>query len=226
MGDAGGCAEVAAETVMVEDRPQGAAVRSLRKAKGAGHLRRAEILTAAERLFVECGYEGATIRRIADDVGVSSTALYMHFLDKSEILAEICQGVFSELRAKDEALLARDMDPVARVRAMIEVYMAFGLEHPHAYQLVYSPSASVERDRQATLQDLGLKTFDVFRQAVAIAAEAGRLKPGDVDQHAQVAWAAGHGIISLRLSRPGFPWRPAEPLIQAVLDALFEGIAS
>ena len=200
--------------------------RSLRKPKGAGHLRRAEILAAAERIFVEVGYEGATIRRIAEDVGVSSTALYMHFRDKSEILAEICEGVFSELLAKDEALLARDMDPVARVRAMLEVYMTFGLEHPHAYQLVYSPSTSIERDRQATLQGLGLKTYDVFRQAVALAAEAGRLKPGDVDQHAQVAWAAGHGIISLRLSRPGFPWLPVQSLSGAVLTALFEGIAS
>ena len=63
--------------------------RSARKPKGEGHVRRAEILEAAERLFVECGYEGATIRKIADEVGVSSTALYMHFRDKSEILSQI-----------------------------------------------------------------------------------------------------------------------------------------
>ncbi|RZJ79161.1 MAG: TetR/AcrR family transcriptional regulator, partial [Brevundimonas sp.] len=54
-------------------------VRSARKPKGEGHSRRAEILAAAERIFVECGYEGATIRKIAEEVGLSSTALYMHF---------------------------------------------------------------------------------------------------------------------------------------------------
>lgn len=204
----------------------GPASRSSRKAKGDGHLRRAEILAAAERIFLECGYEGATIRRIAEDVGVSSTALYMHFHDKSTILAEICQGVFQELLAKDEALLAREMDPVDRVRAMIEVYLTFGLEHPHAYQLVYSPSPSIAQDRQAILQTLGLKAYDVFRQAVARAAEAGRLKPGPVDQHAQVAWAAGHGIIALMLSRPAFPWLPTQQLTGAVMAALFEGIAT
>ena len=46
--------------------------RSARKAKGDGHLRRAEILEAAERIFVAEGYEGATIRKIADEVGVLS----------------------------------------------------------------------------------------------------------------------------------------------------------
>jgi AcrR family transcriptional regulator len=55
--------------------------RSARKAKGDGHLRRAEILEAAERIFIAEGYDGATIRKIADEVGVSSTALYMHFQD-------------------------------------------------------------------------------------------------------------------------------------------------
>src|SRR5215469_12056355 len=64
--------------------------KSARKAKGDGYLRRAEILEAAERIFVADGYEGATIRKIADDVGVSSTALYMHFRDKDQILHEIC----------------------------------------------------------------------------------------------------------------------------------------
>src|SRR6201990_3081852 len=71
--------------------------RSARKPKGDGHLRRAEILEAAERIFVAEGYEGATIRKIADEVGVSSTALYMHFRDKDEILLEICSGAMGRL---------------------------------------------------------------------------------------------------------------------------------
>ena len=47
--------------------------RSSRKPKGEGHSRRGEILAAAERIFVEYGYEGATIRKIADEVGLSSS---------------------------------------------------------------------------------------------------------------------------------------------------------
>lgn len=58
---------------------------AVRKARGEGHERRAEILAAAQRLFVEYGYEGATIRKIADAVGLSSTALYLHFRKKDEI---------------------------------------------------------------------------------------------------------------------------------------------
>ena len=81
-------------------------VKSARKAKGDGHLRRIEILEAAERIFVADGYEGATIRKIADEVGVSSTALYMHFRDKDEILHEICLAAMQALLQQNTQIAA------------------------------------------------------------------------------------------------------------------------
>jgi AcrR family transcriptional regulator len=99
------------------------ASRSQRKAKGSGHLRRGEILEAAERIFLEFGYDGATIRKIADAVGVSSTALYMHFRDKDEILVEICETTFAQVLALNTEIAAMQIEPVARVRRMLEAYM-------------------------------------------------------------------------------------------------------
>ena len=63
--------------------------KSPRKPKGSGHLRRSEILDVAQKIFAEEGYEGATVRKIAEKVGVSSTAIYLHFPDKRAMLLEI-----------------------------------------------------------------------------------------------------------------------------------------
>ena len=90
--------------------------RSARKPKGDGHLRRAEILEAAERIFVAEGYEGATIRKIADEVGVSSTALYMHFQDKDGILLEICERTLRQLLVQNTEISGKPLDPVSRVK--------------------------------------------------------------------------------------------------------------
>src|SRR5439155_13347384 len=90
--------------------------KSERKAKGSGHLRRGEILDAAERIFVAEGYEGATMRKIAEEVGVSSTALYMHFHDKARIMGEICKRTLEELLARNRELAAAPLDPTAPVR--------------------------------------------------------------------------------------------------------------
>lgn len=69
------------------------AVRT-RKPRGQGASRRGEILDAAKRLFTEEGYAQATMRRIAAEVGVSPTALYLHFADKEAILRAIAEDFF------------------------------------------------------------------------------------------------------------------------------------
>jgi AcrR family transcriptional regulator len=194
--------------------------RSARKAKGDGHLRRAEILEAAERIFVAEGYEGATIRKIADAVGVSSTALYMHFQDKSCILQEICERTLHVLLARNTELAAKPLDPVVRARMMLEAYMLWGLEHPNTYQLVYTtPRPSVPETA-----DLSSQCYEAFRGVVAEVAAVGRLRTGTADTAAQSLWMAGHGVVALLIARPDFPWSPHDDLIRVTLDGLFHGL--
>jgi AcrR family transcriptional regulator len=198
------------------------ATRSARKPKGEGYVRRTEILEAGERIFVEYGYEGATIRRIAEEVGVSSTALYMHFKDKSEILLEICERVFDRMLKDHQELGKGCAPPEERVRLLLQSYMRFGLDNPNAYRLVFCT-----RPREATegadkvAQRLGKELFDVFAGHVAEIAAAGRLR-GDPVATAQALWAGAHGVISLEITKPYFDWAPK--LESTMLDVLFEGV--
>ena len=203
------------------------ASRSQRKAKGSGHLRRAEILQAAERVFVEQGYEGATIRRIADEVGLSSTALYMHFRDKGQILDEICAGHFRALNALNEALLAEPLDPVTRMRRMLEGYVDFAYAHPNTYRLIFCNPATTRAeaaDDGGEAQAIGARTYALFRDGVRHVAEAGRLRVEDVTLAAQISWAACHGVVSLLLTRPGTAWADRVVLRDTLLDTVFSGL--
>jgi AcrR family transcriptional regulator len=201
-------------------------LKSARKAKGAGHLRRGEILHAAERIFVRDGYHGATIRKIADEVGVSSTALYMHFHDKSEILVEICEGVFAQLLCQNVEIAAKPGDPVSRVRQMLDAYMQFGLDNPNAYQLVFAtPPGALSEEKTAAMNMLGKRCYEPFREAVEAIGKAGRLRYADVDVVAQTFWVGAHGLVSLLLTQPGFDWSETPPVLKAVLlDSLFHGL--
>jgi AcrR family transcriptional regulator len=197
-------------------------IRSARKPKGEGHARRGEILAAAERIFVECGYEGATIRKIADEVGLSSTALYMHFRDKSEMLLEICREAFAELMKVDLEIRAGPGDPAEKVRRMLEAYMDFGLRNPNAYRLVFC-TRSRDGDLQATAQRLGMEVFQIFERTVGELAAAGRLKTTPA-LAAQTLWAGVHGIVALIITKPSFPWADRRAVTTAMLDALFDGL--
>ena len=198
--------------------------RSTRKPKGEGHIRRAEILTAAERIFVEHGYEGATIRKIADEVGLSSTALYMHFADKSEMLHEICRGAFEALIASHQQILVEDEPPEIRLRRMIEVYIKFGFENPNAYRLTYLTRPVEAREgAQTVAQETGSELFRAFVAVVEEAVAVGRMR-GDPVTIAQVIWASGHGIVSLRITKPYFEWADRDELTRTMLDVLFAGL--
>ncbi len=200
------------------------ASRSTRKPKGEGHARRAEILAAAERIFVEVGYEGATIRKIADEVGLSSTALYMHFSEKSEILHEICRGAFARLQEANAAVIA-DADPAAVcLRRLMEAYIDYGFANPNAYRLIYLTRPVEARDgAQSASQQLGGELYRAFEAIVEDVGAAGGLR-GEARATAQTLWAGAHGIVSLMITKPYFDWVDRKTLTRSMMDALFEGL--
>ncbi|MEO8812514.1 MAG: TetR/AcrR family transcriptional regulator [Caulobacteraceae bacterium] len=199
--------------------------KSARKAKGDGHLRRAEILRAAERIFVAQGYEGATIRKIADEVGVSSTALYMHFRDKDQILLEICTAAMEELLAINSEISARRIDSVARVRLMLEAYVRFALGNPNAYRLIFcsSPLAASVQNQRATME-IGTQCFERCSGVMREIAAEGRLRTGNTSTAHQALWAACHGLAALMITNPGFPFAPPEELAGVMIDGLLFGL--
>lgn len=72
---------------------------------------RAKVLAAARRLFSEAGYEGATIRDIAAEAGMSTGAVFANFTDKSDLFREI-------MVADMEALVEAMRDGVSRGRGV------------------------------------------------------------------------------------------------------------
>jgi AcrR family transcriptional regulator len=199
--------------------------RSARKPRGQGGLRRIEILEAAERIFVADGYEGATIRKIADEVGVSSTALYMHFRDKDEILHEICLQAMQTLLAQNSEIAARPANSVTRVRLMLEAYVTMGLEHPNAYRLVF---CSTQREGagpiRAATAEIGAKCYATYSGVVREIAAEGRLRIGDADIAAQALWAGCHGLVALMITNPRFDWAPAGKLTSLMVESLLYGL--
>ena len=207
-------------TTTQADRP-----RSERKARGSGHLRRAELLAAAEKIFTVAGYEGATIRKIAEEVGVSSTALYMYFQDKSQIMLEICVHALEGLHGRLEAISAGKGDPLAKLRAMLEVMLNFGFDQPTAYQLLYcvAPKEINER-RNEVIAPLSRSCFQKTQTAVEDAIAAGQLR-ADMPPRAltEAVIASCHGLIGMRLANPYAPWTDSVTMRQVLLDGLFEG---
>ena len=107
---------------------------------------------------------------------------------------------------------------------MIEAYIDFGFAQPNAYRLIYLTRPLEARDgAQSAAQELGGELFAAFEEVVRETVEAGRMS-GDASTTAQAIWASGHGVVSLMITKPYFPWAERERLIGVLLDALFAGM--
>jgi AcrR family transcriptional regulator len=198
-----------------------------RKRKGEGHERRSEILQVAKRVFLEEGYSRATIRRIASEIGISSTALYVYFPDKNSILREICAETFTGLTHEFETISAKKLAPLEALRAAAHAYISFGLGHPHEYELTFvARQAQVCPPETTDPNDPGERAYRCLLDLVTDAINAGVVAEPNVDRVAQQIWAGVHGLVSLFLSQPDFPWNvDGDQLIRGHVEMLVRGIA-
>src|ERR1044071_2679340 len=80
------------------------------------------ILDAARELFITHGYEGVSMRKIAEKIEYSPTAIYVHFADKEALFHQLCQEDFGRLA---EVFQGANMpaDPLERVMQIGHVYV-------------------------------------------------------------------------------------------------------
>jgi AcrR family transcriptional regulator len=188
---------------------------------------RTRILDAARELFATEGVDSVTMRRIADKIEYSPTAIYFHFRDKETLLAELCDCDFREF-AHGFAVIAQIQDPVERLRAAGRSYVQFGLNNPSHYRLMFMTPKTITGD----LSEKGNPEEDAYAFLLAIVRDlkaAGRLRSAydDVDLAAQVIWGGVHGVVSLEIAKckdEWVAWHPIEERTNATIDMIVNGI--
>lgn len=207
-----------------------------RKKRGEGHTRREEILQAAKELFLEQGYDATTIRRIADRVGVSAPALYLYFPDKEQMMLALCDQTFGHLLRAVEEIEKTVTDPRQRIRRFGEAYLKFGLEHPDEYRLIFIGNNVPESVRKVghrmPIDDPtrpGVGGALVFQRLVAafVEAEASGLALNYApDTCAELCWMGIHGVVSVLITKPDFPWTNRDTLMNGMLDITLKGVVA
>lgn len=82
-------------------------------------IRRRQILDTAVNLFYEIGFEGASLRDLAQKVGINKATVYHYFESKEEILYNILDEVGQSLLAGLEEAHVSSTDPMECLKAMV-----------------------------------------------------------------------------------------------------------
>lgn len=191
--------------------------------------KRVLIMEAARELFLERGYEAVTLREIASRIEHSTTAVYVHFKDKRDLLQQIVAEDFAKFGAA-LAATAEVRPARARLARLGVAYMQFGLTLPRHYQLLFLTPAP--EDALDAPEDGNAPGFGAFQMLVdtvreAMAEGAFRADLTDPVAVAQAIWAALHGLVSLFIIMgdvPFFDWRKPEVLFEVLMGSLSRGL--
>jgi AcrR family transcriptional regulator len=199
--------------------------RRARARRGEGELLRAEILAAAERLLIQTGDQGAvSIRAIADAARVTPPSIYLHFADKTELLAAVCEAKFAAFETYMTDALQGLEDPLDALWARGRAYVRFGLENPEHYRIMFMTRPLDDVRPGDTDMLPGLTAFSHVVDDVARCMDAGAIAVADPFLVATNLWTAVHGITSLLIARPDFPWPDLDRLMGHVVEVQTRGL--
>ncbi len=156
-------------------------------------------------------------------MGVTPPSIYLHFPDKDELIWAVCDRQFSELAIRMRAA-AQGQDPLGALTAMGRAYVRFGLENPEQYRIIFMNREEREPPWVTPEHMADLTAFGDLLGAVEQAVATGAIRPVDPLLVSLGLWAAVHGITSLLVARPGFPWPHQQGLVDHVLRTQLEGL--
>ncbi len=99
--------------------------------------RRAQLLEAAQAVFVDKGYHATGMEDIAERAGVSKPVLYQHFPGKLELYLALVDQHTATIVALVEAALATHQGHKERTHASIRVFFEFVAREDSAFRLVF-----------------------------------------------------------------------------------------
>ena len=157
------------------------------------------VITAAKAVLESAGFEGLTIRKVAQRAGLSPMALYRHFKNKDELLNALMQDGISAWEAIVGGIRARD--PVKWLEALSEAYLDFALTQPHKFDAAFFLPAPAARRFPDDFAAGRSPAIALVMARIDQAKADGRLRDEPTLGIAMALAAFGQGFVSMQRAK-------------------------
>jgi AcrR family transcriptional regulator len=180
-----------------------------------------EIKEEARRQLAETGAQGLSLRAVARELGMVSSALYRYFPSRDDLLTALIIDAYDALGEVAETAIAAGARPRVRWLAACHAIRGWALAHPYEYALIYGSPVPGYRAPQATVgpaSRVPLAFMGVLRDAVA----SGDMPAGG-DGAVAGSWLGGAladqaaAITAALMTGPALPAVPPEVVVRAVI---------
>lgn len=142
----------------------------VRTKRRTGAKTRADIMLRATQLFAQNGYDGVSMREIADALGLSVPAIYLYFKDKRNLYLECTLAVFQRGTLAIEEALTSHPEPADAIRAVVHGLVRILVEDETLARLFQWELATVDTEglsllEQAAFRDPVLRLRELMIEA-------------------------------------------------------------
>lgn len=132
-----------------------------------GANRRDLMLETACELIYEKGYASASMRDIANAVGVTQAAMYYHFANKEEMLFALIEGFNEQLLSVITKAMSATGDPVERLIRTIREHILLGRSHYREFKLLSEDKRHLSESHAEELRQTERKVYSLYRDRMA-----------------------------------------------------------
>lgn len=185
-----------------------------------GDLRQS-LLTAAAQMINEQGPDSLSMRKLADRVGVSRTALYHHFEGKQALLCAVAEDGFQRQRHCLQAVMksSKGLPARAMLEQYIKSYIDFAVSNPASYDLMFGRQIWKASGASDALTDVAKRAFKNYVDTIAYWQQQGVIAAeGEPLRFAQVSWGTLHGLSRLMIDGIYIDQLPQQATIDTVVD--------
>lgn len=183
--------------------------------------RRDEILREAALLFLEAGYQGASMGAIADRVGIAKPTLYHYWRSKEDILYAIHKKFIQPLLEQQRGYAEREMRPDDQLRRCLRDMMESINEDPGYVRSFIEHGRELSDERSKEVRQIGREHRQLIEQAIRDGVEQGMFRKVDTT-------IAAYAVLSLG-SWATYWFQPgrslsAETVAEELSDILLNGL--
>lgn len=128
--------------------------------------RRAQLLEAAQSVFVESGYHAAAMDEIAERAHVSKPVLYQHFPGKLDLYLALIEQHTTELPELVRQAMASTPDNSSRVAAAVSTFFSFVDREDAAFRLVFESDLLGEPAVAQRVEQMGAECAEAVAKVI------------------------------------------------------------
>lgn len=181
------------------------------------------LIDAAVSLLAEQGPGSLSVRKVAEQAGLTTMAVYSRFGNKAALMDAVYRRGFEILATAMSNV--GDTDPLNRLRGLVVAYRDFAIANPALYSLMFEHLVGFDPPDELRTETTEA-TLGIVVATARDAIEQGQLADNDPLNAAYIIWATTHGAVSLSLVHTARSPRPGSFLEneQAANDYLHQAL--